>query len=40
MVNETDEKRYPFLMTGQKIYIIKQQKQYSLRQDPRKKPFS
>lgn len=23
MVNETDEKRYPFLMTGQKIYIIK-----------------
>lgn len=23
MVNETDEKHYPFLMTGQKIYIIK-----------------
>gem|GEM_PF-1274578 len=23
MVNETDEKRYPFLMTGQKIYILK-----------------
>lgn len=23
MVNEKDEKHYPFLMTGQKIYILK-----------------
>lgn len=39
MVNETDEKHYLFLIIRQKVYIIKEHKQYSLRQNLRKKPF-